>query len=75
MEIENFNFLLSKDNNYILYLVTKVTERFKPPTKVFISKQKANLDISERCLNCHKKLNKEKKYFQFYIIKTLNHYF
>ena len=45
MEIENFNFLLSKDNNYILYLVTRVTKSFKSPTKVLISKQKANIDI------------------------------
>ena len=45
MEIENFNFLLSKDNNYILDLATRVTKRFKSPTKVLISKQKANIDI------------------------------
>ncbi len=76
MEIENFNFLLSKDNNYILYLVTRVTKRFKSPTKVLISKQKANIDIIINALEFrfdNYARYEENIYLQLYIIKTLNH--
>ena len=80
MEIENFNFLLSKDNNYILYLVTRVTKRFKSPTKVLISKQKANIDIIMKIDALEFRFDnyaryEENIYLQLYIIKTLNHYF
>ena len=80
MEIENFNFLLSKDNNYILYLVTRVTKRFKSPTKVLISKQKANIDIIMKIDALEFRFDNyarydENIYLQLYIIKTLNHYF
>ena len=78
MEIENFNFLLSKDNNYILDLATRVTKRFKSPTKVLISKQKANIDIIMKIDALEFRFDnyaryEENIYLQLYIIKTLNH--
>ena len=61
-------------------MVTRVTKRFKSPTKVLISKQKANIDIIMKIDALEFRFDnyaryEENIYLQLYIIKTLNHYF